>query len=71
MDHEVGPWKRAFFHGPTSMVQFLKRPTAKAYGPLARCKTNVKEEESPCTKNECVGFFKVFMGIRENKVGVS
>ena len=25
MEHEVGPWKIAFFHGPTSIVQFLKQ----------------------------------------------
>ena len=24
MDHEVGSWKMAFLHGPTSMAQFLK-----------------------------------------------
>jgi hypothetical protein len=24
MDHESGPWKMAFSHGPTSMVQFLE-----------------------------------------------
>jgi hypothetical protein len=23
MDHEVGPWKIAFVHGPTFMVRFL------------------------------------------------
>ena len=41
MDHEVGPWKMAFFHGPSSMVWFLKKSIYKAFGPLTRRKLNV------------------------------
>ena len=25
MDHEFGPWKMAFVHGPTSMVRFFNK----------------------------------------------
>ena len=53
--HEVGPWKMVFTYGPTSMVRFfiffkLKKSTCKAYGPLARCKQNVGQDEWPCTQ---------------------
>ena len=56
MDYEVGPWKMALLHGPTSMVHFLKKPIYKAFGPLARCKLNVDQEEWPCTKSDYVDF---------------
>ena len=29
--HEIGPWKMAFFHGPTSMIWFLKKKAYKAF----------------------------------------
>ena len=40
-DHEVGPWKMAFF----LMLRFLKKIIYKAFGPLTRCKLNVDQEE--------------------------
>ena len=46
MDHEVGSWKMmAFFHGPTSMVQFFKNSIYKVFGSLIRCELNVDQEE--------------------------
>jgi hypothetical protein len=46
MDHEVRPWKMAYFHGPTSMVWFFKKPPIhKVFGSLTRCKPNVDQEE--------------------------
>ena len=37
MDHEVGPWKMVFFHGPIS----FKKKIAKPLGPsIYRCKLN-------------------------------
>jgi hypothetical protein len=33
VDHEVGPWKVASFHGPTSMVDFLENQFTKPLGP--------------------------------------
>ena len=46
-NHEVGPWKMAFFHGLTFMVCFHKRSIHKAFGALSRCKSNVDQEEWP------------------------
>ena len=33
MDHEAGPWKRAFFNGLSSWSDFLKKLVLKALGP--------------------------------------
>ena len=52
------------FHGPTSMVWFLKKLVYKAFGPLTRCKPNVDQEEWPCTKKWMCSFFKY---LRKNK----
>ena len=32
MDREVGPWKMAFFNGPTSMVQLIKKISFESLG---------------------------------------
>ena len=32
MNHEVGPWKMAFFEGPMSMVRFLKKINLQSHG---------------------------------------
>ena len=32
--HEVGPWKMVFFHGPSFIVQFLRKLVYKAFGKL-------------------------------------
>jgi hypothetical protein len=50
MDHEVIPWKMAFFHNPTFMVQFLKITIYKAFGALTMCKPNMEQEKQPCTR---------------------
>ena len=43
LDHEVGPWKMAFFlvqlHGPTFMVWFLKKMKLQSLWLLTRCKS--------------------------------
>ena len=62
MDHEVGQWEMAFFHGPTRWSNFhgpisKKKSIYKAFGPLTRCKSNVDQEESPCTKKWMCWFF--------------
>ena len=61
MDHEVGPWKMAFFHGPTSIIRFLKKSIYKAFGPLTRCKPNGDKEEWPCTKKWMWYFFQYML----------
>jgi hypothetical protein len=43
-DYEVGPWKMAFFRGPTFVVGFLKNSIHIAFGLLTRCKPNVDQE---------------------------
>ena len=35
----------SLFHGPTFMVQILKKSMYKAFGRLTRCKPNVDQEE--------------------------
>jgi hypothetical protein len=60
MDHEVGPWKMAFFHGPTFMVQFLKKSVYKVFWAPSRCKSNVDREEWPCTKKGTCWFFLIY-----------
>ena len=45
MDHEVGPWKMAFSHGP--IVFKKKNSSTKSLGP--KVKPNVDQEEWPCT----------------------
>ena len=42
MDHEVGPWKMAFFHGP---ISFKKKQIYKVFEPLTRCKPSVDQEQ--------------------------
>jgi hypothetical protein len=59
MNHEVEPWKMAFFNGPTSNVRYLKESIYKAFGSLTRCKPNVDQEEWPSTKNECADFLNI------------
>ena len=60
-DHEVGPWKMAFFHVPTSMVRFLYKLIYKAIGSLTRCKLNWTKENDHSPKNECADFFFKYM----------
>ena len=48
MDHEIGPWKMSFFHGPTWWSNFLKNKIYKVFGPLTRWKPNVDQEEWSC-----------------------
>ena len=48
MDHEIEPWKMAFFHGPTFVIRFLKKTIYKTFGPLTKYKPNVDQEEWPC-----------------------
>ena len=63
MDHEVGPWKRAFsvvrVHDPTPMVRHLKKHVLKALGPslgvIRMCTT--KNDHAP--KNACIDFFDI------------
>ena len=51
MDHEVRPWKRAFFNGPGLGSCFdLHDPISlkfsfESLGPVTRCKPNVDQEE--------------------------
>ena len=60
MDHEVGPWRMAFFHGLTSWSNFHgNKSIYKARGPFTRGKPNVDEEERLCTKNECASFLNI------------
>ena len=66
MDHEVGPWKMAFFHGPTSMVWFLKKSIYKAFVSLTRCKPNVDQVEWPCARSECADFFHICPKIKDD-----
>jgi hypothetical protein len=40
-----GPWKRDFFHGPSSWSNFLKKIRFESLGPLTRCETSVDQEE--------------------------
>ena len=55
MDHEVGPWKMAFF----SMVRVHAslKFSVESLGPLVGCNPNVDQEEWACTKRERVDFF--------------
>ena len=58
MNHEVILWKMAFVNGPSSWSDF-KKISFESLGSLARCKPNVDQEESPCTKKwRCWFFFK-------------
>ena len=45
MNHEVGPWKMAFSMVQLPRSDFSKKYFTKAFGPLARCKPNVDQEE--------------------------
>ena len=49
----------AFSHGPTWWSNFSRKLIYKAFGPLIKCKPNVDQEEWPCTKIECVEFFRI------------
>ena len=58
MDHEVGPWKMAFFHDLTSWSNFHGPISWKInLQSLTRCKPDVDQEEWPCTKTWMCGFF--------------
>ena len=72
MDHEVGPWKMAFSHGPTSMVQFLKNQFTEPLGPSLGVNQmwTKRNDRAPCVdlyyicprrallkKNEVIPFF--------------
>ena len=59
MDDEVGPWKRAFFNGPTFMIRLLKKSILNL-GPLTKCKANVDQEEWPCTKKWMCIIFLIY-----------
>jgi hypothetical protein len=64
MDYEVGPWKMAFFHGPTWWSNFQGPISSKinyeAFGPLTRCKLHVDQEEWPCTQKWMCWFFLIY-----------
>ena len=53
MDHEVGPWKRAYFNGPTSMVRLLKNSVLKALGPSLGVNQMWTKTNDHAPKNEC------------------
>ena len=68
MDHETGPRKMGFFHGPTwwsnnthgpVFGKKKKKAIHKVFGPLTRCKPNADQEEWPCTNNERADFLDV------------
>ena len=59
MDHRGWPFFMVRLDGPTSMVRFLKNSIYKAFGPLTRCRPNVDQEESSCTKSECDDFLNI------------
>ena len=56
MDHEVGPWKMAIFHGPidgpTFMIRFLKKSIYKASLGVNRMWTKGNDHKN----NECADF---------------
>ena len=57
MDHEVGPWKMAFFHGPTSIVQFLKKiKVTKPLGPSLGVNQMWTKRNGHAPKSECAIF---------------
>ena len=67
--HGRWPFPKVRLHGPTSVVQFLKKPIYKAFGPLTTCKPNVDQEEWPCIKKWMCWIFKYMSrkGIFEKK----
>ena len=62
MDHEVRPWKMAFFHGSISWSNFhglisLKKKSTKLLGPSLGVTRMWTKKNDHAPKNECVGFF--------------
>ena len=48
-DHGRWPFPMVRCDASTSMVRFLKNSIYKVFGPFTRCKSNVEQEEWPCT----------------------
>ena len=59
MDHEVGPWKKAFFHGLTSWSDFLKKAIYKVFGPSLGVNRMWTKRNDLAPKNECGDFFNI------------
>ena len=59
MDHEVGPWKMAFFHGPITMVRFLKNQYTKPLGPSLGVNQMWVKRNDHAPKSQCVDLFNV------------
>jgi hypothetical protein len=59
--HGTWSWtmKDGLFHGPTSMIQFLRETIYIAFGPLTRCKPNVDQDDHT-PKSECASFSLFF-----------
>jgi len=49
-DHGRWPLSMVWVHGPDSMVRLHKIYIFESLGPLTWCKSNVDQEEWPCTK---------------------
>ena len=61
IDREVEPWKMAFFHGPTSMIQFKqKNQLTKPLGTSLGVNQMWIGRIDHAPKNKCVGFFHMF-----------
>ena len=59
-NHGRWPFCMVQLDGPTSMVWFLKKLIYKAFGPFTRYKSNVDQEEWPCTKSKCVDISSIW-----------
>jgi hypothetical protein len=64
MDHEFVLCQRAFVHGHTSWYYYhdpiSKKWILKAFGPLTRCKLNVRHEKWSCNKKWICWFFVIY-----------
>jgi hypothetical protein len=57
--HEVGPWKMAFYHGPTSMVRFKINQFTKPWGPSLGLNQVWTKRNDHAPKSECAHYFSI------------